>query len=242
MIEIKQEKNIMPQKISSAPIVSDSNHLPIKLKMKSYLLIFLSLAFSISLILFSVFEVQQTQAQKNMGINDLQEASSEGNLSKNESSTSANVDQIKIEKIEVIDYYMAYPGILPDHPLYWLKMLRDRLLLALTRDPVQRFEKLLLYADKRLGAAKVLIEGSKVQLGVTTATKGEKYLEQAVNQYFELKESGKVDLKLEQKLLNANLKHQQILEQTLNKIPDQAKNAINKEIEKIKANLERLKS
>ncbi len=79
-----------------------------------------------------------------------------------------------------VDYYLPYPGILPDHPLYWLKMVRDRVGLMLTTGNTAKAEKLLLYADKRLGAAWALIEGNKVPLGVSTLTKAEKYLEQTV--------------------------------------------------------------
>ena len=79
-----------------------------------------------------------------------------------------------------VDYYLPYPGILPDHPLYWLKMVRDRIGLVLTTAETAKAEKLLLYADKRLGAAWALIEGNKVPLGVSTLTKAEKYLEQTV--------------------------------------------------------------
>jgi len=78
-----------------------------------------------------------------------------------------------------VDYYLPYPGILPDHPLYWLKMVRDRVGLVLTTAETAKAEKLLLYADKRLGAAWALIDGNKVPLGVSTLTKAEKYLEQA---------------------------------------------------------------
>ena len=79
-----------------------------------------------------------------------------------------------------VDYYLPYPGILPDHPLYWLKMVRDRVGLLITVGNQAKAEKLLLYADKRLGAAWALVDGNKVPLGVSTLTKAEKYLEQAV--------------------------------------------------------------
>lgn len=79
-----------------------------------------------------------------------------------------------------VDYYLPYPGLLPDHPLYWMKMVRDRLGLLVVTKPEAKAEKLLLYADKRLGAAWALVDGNKVGLGVSTLTKAEKYLEQAV--------------------------------------------------------------
>lgn len=102
-----------------------------------------------------------------------------------------------------VDYYLPYPGILPDHPLYWLKMVRDRVGLVLTTGETAKAEKLLLYADKRLGAAWALIEGNKVTLGASTLTKAEKYLEEAWNK-------GK-NLPLQPKLSKAVKKHLEVL-------------------------------
>ena len=51
-----------------------------------------------------------------------------------------------------INYPLAYPGILPDNPLYPLKMLRDRIVFFLINDPFKKAEFNLLQADKRLGA------------------------------------------------------------------------------------------
>lgn len=109
-----------------------------------------------------------------------------------------------------VDYYLPYPGILPDHPLYWLKMVRDRVQLWLATDSLQRAEKLLLYADKRLGAGWALVEGNKPDLGITTITKAEKYLEQAVNLAQKLGE-GEKEVKFKTKLAKAVKKHEEVL-------------------------------
>ena len=111
---------------------------------------------------------------------------------------------------QTVDYYLPYPGILPDHPLYWLKMVRDRVQLWLTTDSLQRAEKLLLYADKRLGAGWALVEGNKPGLGITTLTKAEKYLEQAVNLAQKLGE-GEAEVKFKAKLAKAIKKHEEVL-------------------------------
>lgn len=52
-----------------------------------------------------------------------------------------------------VEYLLPYPGILPDHPLYFLKALRDRILEALIVDPLRKSEFYLLQADKRLNMA-----------------------------------------------------------------------------------------
>jgi hypothetical protein len=144
-----------------------------------------------------------------------------------------------VEAEELVDYYLAYPGILPDHPLYWLKMIRDKISLSLTRDPEARFERLLLYADKRVGAAEVLIKGGKSELGVTTATKSEKYLSQAVDQFKQLEE---VSPEMKKRMRGAVLKHKEVLSGVLDQIPDQARGALVKSIENVTQNLEKIKS
>lgn len=125
-----------------------------------------------------------------------------------------------------VDYYLPYPGILPDNILYPLKMVRDKILLFLTFDPVKKAERLLLFADKRVNAAKSLIEGGKVELGISTMTKGEKYLEQAIAQAEKAKQAGKDTTALYEKLAQATLKHQEVLTGVLVEVPDSAKGAI----------------
>ena len=83
--------------------------------------------------------------------------------------------------------------------------------MAVTFDEVRKAEKELLYADKRIGAALVLVEGGKISLGVSTATKAEKYLESAINRAIRL--SSQRDVKsLLLTLTKATTKHQEILE------------------------------
>jgi len=119
---------------------------------------------------------------------------------------------------EEVDYFLAYPGILPDHLLYPLKMVRDRIWLFLTTDPLKRAELLLLFADKRLGAAKALIEGNKVDLGITTLTKAEKYLERAVDQERIARQAGKETDAFLETLSQATLKHEEVILGFENKI------------------------
>jgi hypothetical protein len=54
---------------------------------------------------------------------------------------------------ENIDYDLPYPGILLDHPLYFLKKLRDRIMLSLLTDPTKLIEFNILQSDKFLSMA-----------------------------------------------------------------------------------------
>lgn len=138
--------------------------------------------------------------------------------------------QTQQEKVE-IDYYLAYPGILPDHFLWPLKALRDRIWLFLTTDPAKRAELLLLFADKRVGAAKALVEGGKTELGVSTATKAEKYLEEAVAAERRAKEKGVETGPFLERLAKAILKHREVLEEIYTRVPEDARPVITQTID-----------
>jgi len=127
------------------------------------------------------------------------------------------------ESIE-IDYYFRYPGrILPDHPLWFLKALRDRVWLLLTTNPSRKAELKLLFADKRVVSAKILFERGKPELGVSTLTKAEKYLEEACNLEKENREKGLDTSEFLSTLAKASLKHRQTIDEILKLAPEEAK-------------------
>lgn len=108
-------------------------------------------------------------------------------------------------------YYLVYPGTLPDHPLYKLKMLRDQIWLGVTTDRIKKTELLLLFADKRIGAGEVLVNGNKIDLGLSTLTKGEKYFERAVSEARVAKENGRDVTVILGKFKAASIKYEEVL-------------------------------
>lgn len=140
-----------------------------------------------------------------------------------------------------VDYFLAYPGVLPDHMLYSLKMIRDRVWLWLTADPLKRGQTLLLFADKRLGAGKALIEGGKIDLGVTTLTKGEKYLEQSIAQAILAKSKGRDASLLLENLSRATLKHEEVLLGVREKLDESQKRVIDNLLDYSRRGQEQLK-
>ncbi len=170
--------------------------------LKKSLTILMALVFALGILTTSVLRTSAQTSSENYKIVPVVEGGQEASES--------GQDQLLVENQEV-DYFLAYPGILPDHFLYSLKMIRDRLRIWLTIDPLKKAELFLLYADKRLGAGKVLIEGNKVDLGVSTLTKGEKYLEQANTQIKMAKDKGKNTEEILGKINQASLKHEEIL-------------------------------
>ncbi len=182
-------------------------------KIKYLVLALAGLVFAIGILSASVWRIQAQVSSQNFKVQTVPET------------LGAEITPTP-SPIPTVDYYLPYPGILPDNILYPLKMVRDKILLILTFDSVKKAERLLLFADKRANAAKALIEGGKVELGISTITKGEKYLEQAIAQAEKAKQAGKDTTALYEKLAQATLKHQEVLTGVLVKVPDTAKGAI----------------
>ncbi len=127
------------------------------------------------------------------------------------------------EKIE-INYYLPYPGkVLPDSPLWPLKALRDKVWLLMTRDLGKRAQLKLLFADKRLVSSRMLFEKNKPELALTTLTKAEKYLEEAVSTEEESRQEGSDTSSLILRLANASLKHTEVIDEILTIAPSDAK-------------------
>ena len=77
------------------------------------------------------------------------------------------------------EYKLPYPGILPDHPLYFLKPIRDNILVLFTRNPADRAELYLFFSDKRLATAKFLLDQGKTSLIEGSLVKSEEFFDKA---------------------------------------------------------------
>ena len=129
-----------------------------------------------------------------------------------------------------VEYYLPYPGILPDSPLYKIKMVRDRIKIWMTFDESEKARVELAMADKRINAALALAEGNKPALAVTTATKAEKYLEQSTNRVIKLIKLGKDEKSQLLNLEKAVAKHAEVLVEIANKADEGQSKTINESI------------
>jgi hypothetical protein len=55
-----------------------------------------------------------------------------------------------------VEYVLPYPGILPTHPLYFLKDLRDKIIELLIADPINKADFYIRQADKKLNMGVML--------------------------------------------------------------------------------------
>lgn len=114
-----------------------------------------------------------------------------------------------------VEYTLPYPGMLPDHPLYNLKRVRDYILERLIADPVKKAEFYILQADKRLQMGVYLAAQGKNVLAESTISKGEKYLEKAQAILSGLAANGTLPAYVSEKYENSLLKHKEVVSQLM---------------------------
>lgn len=123
-----------------------------------------------------------------------------------------------------IDYNLAFPGkVLPDHYLWPVKALRDKVWLWTTTDPGRKADLQLLFSDKRTSAAKILFEKGEYEIGYATLIKGEKYLEEASLSEEENRKNGMDTSEFVRRLAYASLKHRAVIHEILAIAPEDAK-------------------
>jgi hypothetical protein len=134
-----------------------------------------------------------------------------------------NFDILGTDSTE-IDYILPFAGaVLPDSPLWGLKAIRDRIWYLMTDSPIKKAELALLFADKRLVSGKILLENKKPDIAVSTITKGEKYLEVAMDQEEIARKEGLDTSEFLTKIAIASLKHREVLEKILPYVPEEGR-------------------
>lgn len=137
-----------------------------------------------------------------------------------------------------VKYTLAYPGMLPDNPLYKLKVLRDKISIKLMSDPQKKIDFYLLQTDKQMAMVPLLVDIKKTDLAKITALKAE-------NNFTELTFAYKAygftpDEKMMIKLKSAALKHQEVLKNIIAKVDSNDKQTFQQVINFSKTNVEEL--
>lgn len=120
-----------------------------------------------------------------------------------------------------------YRGLLPNHPLYKIKLLWNRLTLIFTPNPSKKAEKYLSLASSELSAAHELIKQGDTATGVHSAFRGEHYMTLLVN---ELKNvayaSGSLDTRVTSQAHAVYPSHQAIIMSMIEKTTGDAQNSL----------------
>lgn len=129
---------------------------------------------------------------------------------------------------ETVVYNLPYPGILPDHPLYIFKVIRDQLMIFGTRDNVKKAHLYLLLSDKRIAMAIALSKKGKEKQAIEVASKAEKYFFNIPQLLIDAKKQGSgSSSEFIQTLKLSNAKHKEILDSFLKDLPQGLNDAIN---------------
>lgn len=141
--------------------------------------------------------------------------------------------QITTTSDKKVVYQLPYPGILPDNPLYFLKVTRDRIQAFLIRDNLKKAQLYLLYSDKRLAMAEALEKKGKVSLALSTLSKGEKYFLKIPQLLKQAKEQGtSPSAELVDRIKTSNQKHKEVIGEIFQDVPQGSQEGLN-EIMKI---------
>lgn len=142
------------------------------------------------------------------------------------------------KEASLVNYYLPYPGLLPDSPFYFLRVIRDRVISMLITNPLKESEFNLLQADKRLNAGIFVFNDSngnenKINLSASTISKAENYFEKALGDARTAKEKGMNIADITKNLKLSSQKHQEVLESLLNKSPKNFKSKFETEIKRV---------
>lgn len=140
-----------------------------------------------------------------------------------------------------IAYELPHPGILPDHPLYYFKKVRDSFWLFFTRDHMAKAELALLLADKRIVMAQNVAEKAKWEPALDTLEESESYYDRiiaAMEVSEKIGSSPTADFLDEVKL--SSQKHYEIMEDMLKMAPQGNRSRIEKVMNENLEHYERL--
>lgn len=133
-----------------------------------------------------------------------------------------------------VNYTLAYPGLLPDSPLYFLKALRDRVVSILINNPVKQSQFNLLTSDKRINAATMLMAKDNGDLAITTVSKSNNYFSEAISAANKAYSQNKSDIWLYTNLKTAIQKHEEVMKEMKSGLSKKHAQEYNNELNRMK--------
>lgn len=117
-------------------------------------------------------------------------------------------------------YDLPYPGVLSDNPLYFVKIVRDRITEFLTRDNLKKAQLYLLYSDKRAAMAVAMAQKGKNSQAIDALSRAEKYFLKIAPLLKEAKKQGSSpDSSFVETLKLSNSKHRELVAELMKTLP-----------------------
>jgi len=124
------------------------------------------------------------------------------------------------------------PGLGPDSPLYGLELALERVRLGLTFNKKKKAELHVKYAEERLAEVMAMQAENKAEHAAKAAEKQKKSIDEAEEAMNEAEEEGEDVSEVETKLVAIKARNIEVLTVLLDKVPEQAKASIQKNIER----------
>ena len=123
------------------------------------------------------------------------------------------------------------PGILPDSPFYFLKSWSEEIGTLLTFGEEKKAERFLNLSEKRLSEARALAEKGRGEMSEKAMERYENQLNSAMERAERAKERG-IDMdELLERISERTLKHQEVLADVYERVPEEAREGIERAME-----------
>ncbi len=123
------------------------------------------------------------------------------------------------------------PGLLPDHPLYFLKSLSENVGTFFTFGEINRANRQMMLAEKRLAEAQALMAQGETELAEKIMNRYQKRFAHALAFAQRAQEAGQNTNKVMAKIAENTLRHQAVLSRVYDQVPKEAKAAIQSAME-----------
>lgn len=123
------------------------------------------------------------------------------------------------------------PGMLPDSSFYFLKSWKEGVGTFFTFGDLKKAERFLNLSEKRLAEAEALADKNKLEMAERAVERYQEQLNLALSKAKEAKTKGLDADEVLAKVSEATLKHQAVLAEVYEKVPEQAKSAIQRAME-----------
>jgi len=187
------------------------------IKLKKYLLVFGLITF----LLFASFTNAQVEGPVDLLIDSPQENQEEPiNL----------VDEAKSVTVDLQEELIE-PGLLPNHPLYFLKSISERLGNLFAFGQINRAQRAMALAEKRLAEANALMAQGETELAQQIMNQHQEQFSHAFTFAQKAKEAGQNTDEVMAKIAENTLRHQAVLFRVYEQAPEEAKGAIEQAME-----------
>lgn len=136
-----------------------------------------------------------------------------------------------IGTVQAQENYLPDPGMLPDHPLYFLKDWRETIGTFFTFGDIPKAERHLFLAERRIVEAKALADKDKLEFTKRALEQHREQLNRTLEKIEQAKQKGLDTDEILAKVSQATLRHQAVLIEVYERVPEQVRPAIERSME-----------